>query len=424
MGNKMKMIRLRTKIGIFLVILFLITPAVISVVPVNRTISSTHDNIDTFIRNSNGKYWSVTWANIQTAIDDVNGSGTIYIPNGTISGSTTIEINEEVNLIGIGHGNLDTGGGYGSRLTFTGTGDAIHVDGDNNYVVGCRISGLYIYASNQTAINISASSSNVVTLSSFDHLYLDNVSTGIKINCTSTVYRNNFEHIGINNVADFGIYATGGAYNMFYDIDIEAVETGYGIYIGANAENFCFKSVDCDGVIRSDSVSDDWEDIVMEGIHCIDSGLGNPPTTNTAFRMVGGGRIDGLCFTEVNLTYGLTIHSSAQFDISNINARGTEYPDYIVYPSTETYGILSNVHGSSASWSHLDTFIDWTFLEVNGRNWFANGTTRMSPYYMQASAPTLTENTTAWWYNTNGGWLYQVCNAYGTQFYLNMSTTY
>ena len=46
------------------------------------------------------------------------------------------------------------------------------------------------------------------------------------------------------------------------------------------------------------------------------------------------------------------------------------------------------------------------------------------PYYKQANPPTLNENTTAYWYNTTGGWLYQICNAYGTQFYLNMSTTY
>ncbi|GAG89926.1 unnamed protein product, partial [marine sediment metagenome] len=31
---------------------------------------------------------------------------------------------------------------------------------------------------------------------------------------------------------------------------------------------------------------------------------------------------------------------------------------------------------------------------------------------------------TAYWYNTTGGWLYQVANSYGTQYYINMSTTY
>ena len=46
------------------------------------------------------------------------------------------------------------------------------------------------------------------------------------------------------------------------------------------------------------------------------------------------------------------------------------------------------------------------------------------PYYEQDTPPILLQNTTAYWYNTTGGWGYVVYNMHGTQFYWNGSTTY
>lgn len=52
-----------------------------STVSLTRTITSTNDNIYTFIRNSNGKFWAANSDNIQVAINDLdNNSGTVWLP--------------------------------------------------------------------------------------------------------------------------------------------------------------------------------------------------------------------------------------------------------------------------------------------------------------------------------------------------------
>ena len=67
----MKKITLRTKIEATLVLLLLVSiVAAASVISVTRMISDSHDDVDTYIRNSNGNYWECTEANIQAAIDD------------------------------------------------------------------------------------------------------------------------------------------------------------------------------------------------------------------------------------------------------------------------------------------------------------------------------------------------------------------
>ncbi|MCD4740559.1 hypothetical protein K8R43_05235 [archaeon] len=46
---------------------------------VTRTLSDTQDNKETFIRNSNGKYWEPTGENLQAAIDDIGSWGTVWV---------------------------------------------------------------------------------------------------------------------------------------------------------------------------------------------------------------------------------------------------------------------------------------------------------------------------------------------------------
>jgi len=68
-----------------------------------RRINNSFDNVDTLIRNSNGNYWAATGANIQVAIDDVNGStvggGTVWLPkeNYTITDTIVIPYNVTLN---------------------------------------------------------------------------------------------------------------------------------------------------------------------------------------------------------------------------------------------------------------------------------------------------------------------------------------
>jgi len=106
----MKKITLRTKIEATLVLLLLVSiVAAASVISVTRMISDSHDDVDTYIRNSNGNYWECTEANIQAAIDDLSGSGwkggTVWLP-----GDQEIDINTGIVLEN--YCILDLGGSY------------------------------------------------------------------------------------------------------------------------------------------------------------------------------------------------------------------------------------------------------------------------------------------------------------------------
>lgn len=71
-----------------------------------RSISSSQDNKETMIRNSNGKYWQPTGANLQIAIDDTAVSGgSVWLPAGTIVlPNPQLDMKSNVHLMGKGRG--------------------------------------------------------------------------------------------------------------------------------------------------------------------------------------------------------------------------------------------------------------------------------------------------------------------------------
>jgi len=72
-----------------------------------RTISDSQDTIEILIKNSDGNYWDVSGANLQLAIWDLNGTGgTVWLPSGTISITTVINMISNVTLIGNGYPTL------------------------------------------------------------------------------------------------------------------------------------------------------------------------------------------------------------------------------------------------------------------------------------------------------------------------------
>lgn len=94
--RNIEIIRLN-KIKASIIITILLIGSISGVWAVTRTISGTQDNIETFIRNSNGKYWTATASNIQLAIWDLNDTGgTVYgVGNQTeITISTSITITQ------------------------------------------------------------------------------------------------------------------------------------------------------------------------------------------------------------------------------------------------------------------------------------------------------------------------------------------
>jgi len=104
-GRMWKSLRLRTKIEAIAAIFFIVLLVTASVASVSRTITDSSDSVETYIRNSNGKYWPATGANLQTAINDLTSGGTVYVPVGTIDLSSDLTINNKVWLKGSGIGN-------------------------------------------------------------------------------------------------------------------------------------------------------------------------------------------------------------------------------------------------------------------------------------------------------------------------------
>lgn len=97
-------IKLRTKIEIIISLLIILTLLVVSVASVTRIISDSSDQIFTFIRNSDGKYWSASEENIQIAIDDLINGGTVWLPATEFTPSSTIYLKNNITLIGSGIG--------------------------------------------------------------------------------------------------------------------------------------------------------------------------------------------------------------------------------------------------------------------------------------------------------------------------------
>ncbi len=102
--KKLENLKLRTKIEAFAVASLLLLLIVGGVIAVNRSISSTSDNIKTFIQCSNGNYYSFTESNIQTAIYSQNssGGGIVDLPEGTVAITSSIQMTNGTTLRGRG----------------------------------------------------------------------------------------------------------------------------------------------------------------------------------------------------------------------------------------------------------------------------------------------------------------------------------
>ena len=93
------MTSLRTKANIIIAIFIASILVATSVYAVTRTISDTNDNLETFIRCSNGNYYAPTAANLQTAIQSLNssGGGTVWL-GGDITTDVIIHIWNDTTL--------------------------------------------------------------------------------------------------------------------------------------------------------------------------------------------------------------------------------------------------------------------------------------------------------------------------------------
>lgn len=101
-------LRVKFEAGIVILVV-LLSVFGLSAYSVTRTITGSGDDVSTFIRNSNGNYWSASGANLQLAIDDMsNSAGTVFVGS-DITLTSGITMGENVVLDLQGH-NLTASG--------------------------------------------------------------------------------------------------------------------------------------------------------------------------------------------------------------------------------------------------------------------------------------------------------------------------
>lgn len=419
---------------------------------VTRVIDSDSDDYITYIRNSNGKYWAATSANIQTAINDLTVGGIVWLPDGTFDITDNIEDNgvDNITLVGTGIGTLIAGGDGVTQ-------NIIHLTSVNNWTLkDFAIDGNNLAnakgGDNKLQNNIYIEDCNRIRILGVDSVFavyhgiiLDNshycimddvfaegagfnqldiyagssyniISNSVSINCTTddtgvacikihggnnntitgnTVYANNTQGIGLLSEADdnivssntitcenqdHGIFITGAgcSRNVVIGNTIRCGSTGIYIYISSGIrENY--------NVIDGNTIDSDGRGIYIRGTdrniisnNMVDSGA------DEAIRLYGD--------SDYNSFYNNVVISSATA--------------LSMTASDENNLFLGNniISGS------FTTNTAQTYLNNLGYNFNS-----LFPFYDQAAEPSLNENTTAWWRDTDNGNLYIVADSYGTQ---------
>ena len=116
-----------------------------------RTITGSSDEIETFIRNSNGNYWTATADNIQTAIWDLNSTGgTVWLPICDITATNApIEVNDGIHIIGVTKNDTS-----GTHITGISGQNLFNINGDDGMTSSGSIRNLALSQPDSTGIGI------------------------------------------------------------------------------------------------------------------------------------------------------------------------------------------------------------------------------------------------------------------------------
>jgi len=236
-----KKLGLRTKIEAVIVMCVLLTVGIGSVMSVTRTITDTSDTLETYIRNSNGKYWEKTTANIQLAIDDLNSTygGWVKVPAGsyTLTGESIRIWEYSVQLIGAGVG------GYPAQ-TYECTEIKAEFGGSGYYAihVGEPLKANMFSSVSNMIIEGRGASSDLdggIWMENTNHCSIDNVYVN------DFYMESPYPAVGINFSGD----GTGGTYyNTLRNVKVRRCTVG--VCFGYNANGNAFES----GVISNSRV--------------------------------------------------------------------------------------------------------------------------------------------------------------------------
>lgn len=283
-----KILSIRTKAGVILIAALFIVISISSVMSVTRTITDSSDTIDTYIRNSNGNYWSVTGANLELAINDVSTFGTVWIGSditltseidmdghdgvmldfynheATLSGDISFINFTNCNYAGLRNVQINVATQTGSIIMFYAGTDAnrvdypflsnVHIDNTGGQVANYNASGKWVYKEhNFTGIEFYADEISAavgdygrVFKGFFQHITIEGANVGMIIRtrtrgyvngCTFiNIYFDQYKHACIEFI---DTSTTGGPNeNIFYSIQSQtAVYSVYGLKNIAGEDN-------------------------------------------------------------------------------------------------------------------------------------------------------------------------------------------
>ena len=230
----------RIKISLSVLILFLLVVG--SAYAVTRNISDSSDNIETFIRNSKGNYWSATGANLQQAVWDLNGtsSGYIYLPRCSLNVDNISIMNKQRITI--------QGTGASTLLTQCSDDCVFYIYNSNQIEIrNLRIDGVKsVYTTNTnhgifiTGSTLGYSWGHIIEGVTVSHMAGD----GIRLKCTQTsVIRDSI----FESCDDAGIQLVGSSVNSISDCYSES--NGYGVIVSGSYNSI--HNIECNGASES-----------------------------------------------------------------------------------------------------------------------------------------------------------------------------
>jgi len=286
----MKKISLRTKLEAVFIMIICIILVSAGALSVTRTISDTHDDVETFIRNSNGNYWEATGENIQNAIDDVAFPQiiqgvfplgvpycTVTLPSGiNFSISSTIIIGPLI-MLDLGGSTIKPTGNFNvaklddASQVRNGVIDVSGVDGyssaaicfdkDINFQAHINlVEKLNLVSANQSGIgiyiNVSSNEAQVISGVYFDNVRIDSFEYGIFFNHSST----KDPASGYNSYMNGNYFSNIRIINTTYCIKMFSISTQGGGTAGGGYEttgNF-FDNIYCYCTNKTESII--WHD--------------------------------------------------------------------------------------------------------------------------------------------------------------------
>jgi len=439
----------RTKIELVLGISFILVISGMGIL--GRTITSTSDDIETFIRNSNGNVYAVTGPNIQTAIWSLNSTdgGTVYLPEGTIDASG-IDLINNITIIGTGYGtHLKIPDNTNDNVFYEKTGvnnviiENIYFDEnvDNNIDTGSTTvhNGIYLFNSNNCTIK------NCWFYGFFAHGVL--FSTDSCYNIVENCY---FEYHNGSALVSF----RRSNHNSYKNIYITRQRTENGIYTHEDCHNIFMYNVHChdflDGCEAGITVTTNCDakiincyitdnpNIVGINIGSLGALSNNNTITGCVLRNLTGTAYNHGCGMHIYGSYNI-ISNNMFIDIGDIGIYTKDDGKYnqiinnifqncdddpIYLRGVKNFIITNNIFVDCADdiYYYSDINLAENIIKDN-IDTFTQKDNSVFPLYVQSNAPTLVSNTTAYWLNTDGPWLYQVANCFGQTFYVNMSDT-